>query len=94
VQNGHPVGAGEGVSALLDPRSLVRLLVSLLGQIGVRRYVICVKNGPDMNVVASKIDGPPPQGELLPSIARIKGPTFTKDLVVRGRSIRAPCWIR
>ena len=76
---------GREFSALLDPEKLVRLLVfSLLGQIGVRRYVICVKNGPDMNVVASKIDGPPPQGELLSLLARTKGPTFTRDLIVRG----------
>jgi len=76
---------GKEFSALLDPEKLVRLLVfSLLGQIGVNKYLVCLKEGADMTVVASKIPGPPPQRELLSLLAKTKGPAHVEDLIVRG----------
>ena len=75
---------GKEFGALLDPDKLVRLLVfSLLGQIGVSRYLICLKEGPDMKVVASRLDGPIPQGELLASLSKVKRPTLISDILVK-----------
>jgi sigma-B regulation protein RsbU (phosphoserine phosphatase) len=76
---------GEEFSALLDPEKLVRLFVlSLLGQIGVSRYLVCLRVGADMKVAASRIDGPAPQSELLAMLARLKVPTLVADYVVKG----------
>jgi sigma-B regulation protein RsbU (phosphoserine phosphatase) len=76
---------GKEFSALLDPEKLIRLLVfSLLGQIGVNRYLICLREGPDMKVIAAKTQGPQPQSELLAQLAKIKSPSHVADLVVRG----------
>ncbi len=75
---------GKEFGALLDPDKIVRLLVfSLLGQIGVSRYLVCLKEGPDMRVVASRTDGNLPQGELLASLAKLKAPCLVSDLIIR-----------
>ena len=75
---------GKEFGALLDPEKIVRLLVfSLLGQIGVSRYLVCLREGPDMRVAASRIDGNLPQSELLSSLAKLKGPCLVSDLIVR-----------
>jgi phosphoserine phosphatase RsbU/P len=75
---------GKEFGALLDPDKLVRLLVlSLLGQIGVNRYLICLRDGTDMKVAASRLDGPAPQGELLMKLASVKAATCVDDLVVK-----------
>ncbi len=75
---------GKEFNALLDRDKQVRLLVfSLMGQIGVTRYLICLKEGADMKVVASRLDGPPPQGELLSALAKTKSATLVRDLIVR-----------
>ncbi len=75
---------GKEFGALLDPDKIVRLLVfSLLGQIGVNRYLVCLKEGVDMRVAASKTDGSLPQGELLASLAKLKAPCLVSDLIVR-----------
>ena len=75
---------GKEFSALLDPDKLVRLLeFSLLGQIGVKRYLICLKDGADMKVVASRLEGAQPQGELLRALAKVKAAALVPDLTVR-----------
>jgi sigma-B regulation protein RsbU (phosphoserine phosphatase) len=75
---------GKEFGALLETDKLVRLLVfSLMGQVGVNRYLICLSDGPDMKIVASRIDGQPPQGELLASLARVKAATLTDDVIVK-----------
>jgi sigma-B regulation protein RsbU (phosphoserine phosphatase) len=75
---------GKEFGALLDPDKLVRLLVfSLLGQIGVSRYLICLRDRSDMKVVASRLDGPAPQGELLMKLTTVKGATRVSDLLVK-----------
>ena len=76
---------GKEFGALLDPEKLVRLLVfSLLGQVGVNRYVIAIREGSDMRVVASKTDGGVPQAELLNTLAQVKAPVLVSDFFVRG----------
>ena len=75
---------GKEFGALLDPEKIVRLLVfSLLGQVGVNRYLVCLRDGPDMRVAASRIDGNLPQSELLSSLVKLKAPTHVSDLIVR-----------
>ena len=76
---------GKEFSALLDPEKQIRLLVfSLLGQIGVNRYLVCLREGLDMKVIASRIPDQPPQSELLAHLARIRAPLQVADLIVRG----------
>ncbi|MFN0157949.1 MAG: GAF domain-containing SpoIIE family protein phosphatase [Bacteroidota bacterium] len=72
---------GKEFSVILEPEKVVRLLVfSILGQIGVSRYLICFAKGPDMVVAASRIDGAVPQGEFLKALTRIKGPNRISEL--------------
>jgi sigma-B regulation protein RsbU (phosphoserine phosphatase) len=80
---------GKEFGSLLERDKLVRLLVfSLLGQVGVSRYLVCLSDGPDMRVVASKIDGQPPQSELLTKLARLKEPTLVDGIAVRQFDVR------
>ncbi|HEX9655712.1 MAG TPA: hypothetical protein VGB89_02205, partial [Bacteroidota bacterium] len=75
---------GKEFGSLLDPEKLIRLLVfSLLGQVGVNRYLIALRGGSDMRVVASKLDGPVPQSELLMSLAKLKGPARVPDYIIK-----------
>lgn len=76
---------GKEFSALLDPERQVRLLeLSLLGRFLPTRYLISLRDGADMRIVASKIAGQPPQGELLSTLARISAPVRVADIVVDG----------
>jgi sigma-B regulation protein RsbU (phosphoserine phosphatase) len=83
---------GKEFSATLEPEKVTRLLVfSLLGQIGVSRYVIALSRGPDMIVAASRLDGPAPQGEFLKALTRIDRPSLVPDLSTRkGPDLIAP----
>jgi phosphoserine phosphatase RsbU/P len=75
---------GKEFGALLDPEKIVRLFVfSLLGQIGVNRYLISLKDGSDMKVATSRLDGPAPQSELLMKLTSVKGATRVDDMVVK-----------
>jgi sigma-B regulation protein RsbU (phosphoserine phosphatase) len=76
---------GKEFSALLDPERQVRLLeLSLLGRFLPTRYLISLREGPDMKSVASKISGQMPQGELLATLAGISAPVRVADIVVSG----------
>jgi sigma-B regulation protein RsbU (phosphoserine phosphatase) len=49
-------------NALLDADRVVRLLTfSILGQVGVNRYAICMQRNGQMQTVASRLDGPIPE---------------------------------
>jgi phosphoserine phosphatase RsbU/P len=75
---------GKEFGVLLDPDKLVRLLVlSLQGQIGVSRYLICLRENADMKVTAARLDGPAPQGELLMKLSDLKGAVRVDDLIVK-----------
>lgn len=66
---------------LLDADKLIRLLVfSLLGQVGVHRYIISLKHHGDVRVMASRVDGPMPQAELLSTLLTLKAPTPVERL--------------
>ena len=76
---------GKELSALLDPERQVRLLeLSLLGRFMPSRYLISLREGADMKIVAAKIAGPSPQGELLAALARTSAPVQVEDIVVSG----------
>ena len=75
---------GKELGALLDPEKVVRLLVfSLLGQIGINRYLVCLKEGADMKIAASRIDGQAPQSELLIHLATLKAPVRISEMVLK-----------
>ncbi len=75
---------GKEFGVMLDPEKLVRLLVfSLLGQVGVQRYMVVLRRGSDMVIAASRIDGTPPQSELLAELSKQKTAVRVEDLVVR-----------
>ncbi|HMK38972.1 MAG TPA: SpoIIE family protein phosphatase, partial [Bacteroidota bacterium] len=76
---------GKEFSALLDPERQVRLLeLSLLGRFLPTRYLISLRDGPDMKIVASKTSGQSPQGELLAALGGINAPVRVADMVVTG----------
>ena len=76
---------GKEFSALLDPDRQVRLLeLSLLGRFLPARYIISLRDGADMRIVAAKIAGQVPQGELLAGLAKISAPVRVADMVVEG----------
>jgi phosphoserine phosphatase RsbU/P len=82
---------GKEFGSVLDPEKLVRLLVfSLMGQIGVHRYLICLKDDRDMKIAASRVDGPLPQPELLALLTRVKSPVAVEDMVVTGTADPRP----
>lgn len=67
--------------SLLDVDKLIRLLVfSLLGQVGVNRYIICLKQGSDVRIVASRVDGAVPQAELLKTLFKLKTTALVQSL--------------
>jgi len=75
---------GKEFGSLLDPEKLIRLLVfSLLGQVGVNRYLIALREGSDMRVAASRLDGSVPQSELFMNLAKLKGPVRVEDYIVK-----------
>lgn len=75
---------GKEFGVMLDPDKLVRLLVfSFLGQVGVQRYMVVLRRGSDTVVAASRIDGTPPQNELLLELSKQKTAVRVEDLVVR-----------
>jgi len=76
---------GKEFSALLDPERQVRLLeLSLLGRFMPGRYLISLREGADMRIVASKLAGAPPQGGLLAALSRTSAPVGVQDIVVSG----------
>lgn len=83
---------GKEFSVILEPEKVIRLLVfSLLGQIGVSRYLIALTRGPDMAIAASRLDGPAPQGEFLKALTRFAKPSLVTELPKRkGPDLSAP----
>jgi sigma-B regulation protein RsbU (phosphoserine phosphatase) len=82
---------GKEFGLALDPDRLVRLLVfSLMGQIGVNRYLICMHEQSEMRIVASRLEGPAPQPELLAELTRVKRGMLIDEFVVTGASDPRP----
>jgi sigma-B regulation protein RsbU (phosphoserine phosphatase) len=72
---------GKEFGTLLDPDRLVRLLVfSLMGQVGVHRYLVALRDGQDVAVAAARLDGPQPQRELLRPLLSLRRPARLEEL--------------
>ena len=76
---------GKEFGLVLDPDRLIRLLVfSLMGQVGVNRYLLCLKADREMRIVASRLEGPAPQPELLAELTRVKTAVSVEEMIVTG----------
>ncbi len=66
---------------VLDTEKVVRLLTfSLLGQVGVNRYAICLLEHKEMRTVASRIDDVDELARLVPAFSTLDAPRLTEDL--------------
>ncbi len=61
-----------------------------MGQVGVHRYLVCLKDGSDMRIAASRVDGPLPQPELLSILTKVKVPVTVEDMIVTGATDPRP----
>ena len=66
----------------LDVTKVVRLITfALLGQVGVHRYAICLRNGEDLQVIASKLDGEVNMTASLKALCDLKKAELIQDLL-------------
>jgi len=75
---------GKEFSSLFEQEKQTRLLVfSLLGHIGVQRYLVCLKEGSEMRMVATRIDGLAPQNKLLMELGKVRKPGLVAGIPIR-----------
>lgn len=68
-------------SAVLDAEKLVKLLIfSLMGQVGVSRYVVFLRNGKSMKVAVSRLEGGFDDERFLKSLAEVDTPARIGDI--------------
>jgi sigma-B regulation protein RsbU (phosphoserine phosphatase) len=68
-------------NAVLDAEKLVKLLIfSLMGQVGVSRYVVFLREGKSMKVAVSRLDGQFEDERFLKSLAEVDTPTRISDI--------------
>jgi sigma-B regulation protein RsbU (phosphoserine phosphatase) len=68
-------------SAVLDAEKLVKLLIfSLMGQVGVSRYVVFLRNGKSMKVAVSRLEGEFDDERFLKSLAEVDTPARIGDI--------------
>ncbi|MEK6572676.1 MAG: SpoIIE family protein phosphatase, partial [Bacteroidota bacterium] len=68
-------------NAVLDAEKLVKLLIfSLMGQVGVSRYVVFLREGKSMKVAVSRIEGSFDDESFLRSLAEVGTPTRITDI--------------
>jgi len=72
----------------LDVSKVVRLITfALLGQVGVHRYAICLRDGEDLQIIASKLDGEVNLTSSLKALCDLKKAELIQDLL-RQRKLR------
>ena len=72
-------------SAVLDAEKLVKLLIfSLMGQVGVSRYVVFLRDGKSMKVAVSRLDGEFDDERFLKSLAEVDAPGRIGDIKKKG----------
>jgi len=72
---------GKEFNLGLDDERVVRLLTfSLLGQIGVMRYVVYLRQNDELRPVAVRLDDRPPLSEALTSLDSLRRPALVSDL--------------
>jgi sigma-B regulation protein RsbU (phosphoserine phosphatase) len=68
-------------SAVLDAEKLVKLLIfSLMGQVGVSRYVVFLRDGKSMKVAVSRLEGEFDDERFLKSLAGVDAPGRISDI--------------
>jgi sigma-B regulation protein RsbU (phosphoserine phosphatase) len=68
-------------SAVLDAGKLVKLLIfALMGQVGVSRYVVFLRDGKSMKVAVSKLEGEFDDERFLQSLAEVDAPARIGDI--------------
>jgi sigma-B regulation protein RsbU (phosphoserine phosphatase) len=71
-------------NAVLDAEKLVKLLIfSLMGQVGVSRYVVFLREGKSMKVAVSRLDGQFEDERFLKSLAEVDSPARISDIKKR-----------
>ena len=66
----------------LDERKVVRLLTfALLGQIGVKKYALCLRDHDGLNIVESRIEGSANLKSILPALCDLEHSATTQDLL-------------
>ncbi|HTP14136.1 MAG TPA: GAF domain-containing SpoIIE family protein phosphatase, partial [Bacteroidota bacterium] len=77
----------------LDVTKVVRLITfALLGQVGVNRYAICLRNGDELQIIASKLEGEINISETLKPLCGLKKAELIQDLL-RQRQLRAAAFV-
>jgi sigma-B regulation protein RsbU (phosphoserine phosphatase) len=72
---------GKEFNAVLDAEKLVKLLIfSLMGQVGVSRYVVFLREGKSMKVAVSRLDGQFEDERFLKSLAEVDSPARIGDI--------------
>jgi sigma-B regulation protein RsbU (phosphoserine phosphatase) len=68
-------------NAVLDAEKLVKLLIfSLMGQVGVSRYVVFLREGKSMKVAVSRLDGQFEDERFLKSLSEVDSPARISDI--------------
>ncbi len=74
----------------LDVSKVVRLITfALLGQVGVHRYAICLRNGEDLQIIASKLEGEVNISTSLKALCDLRKAELIQDLL-KQRKLREP----
>ena len=74
----------------LDVSKVVRLITfALLGQVGVHRYAICLRNGEDLQIIASKLEGEVNITTSLKALCDLRKAELIQDLL-KQRKLREP----
>ena len=66
----------------LDEKKVVRLVTfALLGQIGVKKYALCLRDNDGLNIVESRIEGSANLKSILPKLCDLEHSATTQDLL-------------
>jgi len=66
----------------LDEKKVVRLVTfALLGQIGVKKYALCLRDHDGLNIIESRIEGSANLKSILPSLCDLEHSATTQDLL-------------
>lgn len=73
---------GREFNVVFELQKVVRLLTfSLLGQVGVNRYVVCLREGAAMKVAASRIEEGPELTQAIQDLGDLENASLTHDLL-------------
>jgi sigma-B regulation protein RsbU (phosphoserine phosphatase) len=85
---------GKEFNVVLESDKVIRLLTfSLLGQVGVNRYAICLEEGTEMKVVASRLDGGEGIEQAFKSLQQLKSPEIVQELARKKKFAEAAAFL-